>query len=166
MFARQFIDSLDFARNGRELQGKVAVTELPRLQDMLASPAGEIGYVVRGKQVRGGKPMLEVELDGMCQLRCQRCLQSLAYPVQLLSQLILVPEGGPDEAADDADEIDSIPADTRLDVLSLIEDELLLSLPFAPKHPEGSCRPAAEGYETDDRTVKNPFAVLAELKNK
>ena len=168
MFARQFIDSQDFAYNSRETRGKVPVAEMPRLQDVLASSAGEIDYVVRGLHSRGGKPMLEVVLDGLCQLRCQRCLQGFSYPVKLVSHLILVPADELDESADDEDEIDSIPADTRLDVVALLEEELLLSLPFAPKHPEGTCRPAIEGYvaEEMDRTVKNPFAVLAELKKK
>ncbi len=112
--------------------------------------------------------MLEVVLDGLCQLRCQRCLQGFSYPVKLISQLVLVPADELDQAAVDEDEIDSIPADTRLDVLALIEEELLLSLPFAPKHPIGTCRPAIEEYvaEAMDRTEKTPFAVLAELKNK
>ena len=112
MFARQFIDSQDFAYNSRETRGKVPVAEMPRLQDVLASSAGEIDYVVRGLHSRGGKPMLEVVLDGLCQLRCQRCLQGLSYPVKLVSHLILVPADELDESADDEDEIDSIPADT------------------------------------------------------
>ena len=112
--------------------------------------------------------MLEVALDGLCQLRCQRCLQSLAYPVKLVSHLILLPDGELDQPVDDEDEMDGIPADTRLDVVALLEEELLLSLPFAPKHPEGTCRLAIEGCvaEEMDRTVKNPFAGLAELKKK
>ena len=112
--------------------------------------------------------MLEVVLNGLCQLRCQRCLQGFSYPVKLISQLILVPVDELDQAAVDEEERDSIPADTRLDVLSLIEEELLLSLPFAPKHPLGTCRPAVEGdaAEEMDRTEDTPFAVLAELKNK
>ena len=170
MFARQFIDSQDFAYNSRETRGKIPVVDMPRLQDMLATPAGEISYALRGLHSRGGKPMLEVALDGLCQLRCQRCLQGFSYPVKLISQLILVPVDELDQAAVDEDELDSIPADTRLDVLALIEEELLLSLPFAPKHPLGTCRPAIaiEGYvaEEMDRTEGNPFAVLAELKNK
>lgn len=168
MSARQFIDSLDFARNGRELRGAVPVVEMPRLQDMLAAPAGEISFVLRGLQGRGGKPMLEVRLDGHCQLCCQRCMQSLAYPVKLVSQLYVIPDGDMDEPADVEDEIDSIPADTHMGVLALVEEEFLLSLPFAPKHPEGACHPAVGGYVTEEnaRAERTLFAALAELKNK
>ena len=163
MFARHFIDSLDFACKGSEIQGEVPLTEMHRLQDKLAVPEGKISYVVRGFQDRNGKPMLEVALTGLCQLRCQRCLDRLAYPIQLSSRLLLVQESELDEFSDEGDEQDSIPADNRLDVLALLEEEILLSLPFAPAHPSGACQLVAEGL---GRSEKNPFAVLAGLKNK
>lgn len=164
MFARHFINSFDFAHHGRELHGVVPVAELTRLQDMLADPAGEISYVVRGWQGNDGKPMLEVAMEGVCQLRCQRCLSGFSYPVKLVSRLLLAPQSELDESdVDEADEQDSILADDHLDVFALLEEELLLSLPFAPKHPLGTCQPAVEELERPD---KNPFAVLAGLKKK
>ena len=162
MFARHFIDSLDFAFKGGEIQGEVPLTEMPRLQDKLAVPEGKISYVVRGVQDKSGKPMLEVALTGLCQLRCQRCLDELAYPIQLFSRL-LVQENELDEFSAEEDEQDSIPADKHLDVIALLEEEILLSLPFAPVHPSGSCQLATEGL---DRPEKSPFAVLAGLKKK
>lgn len=164
-----WIDSLDFAHNARELRGMVRVADMPRLQGMLAAAEGEINYVVRGFPARHGKPMLEVALDGLCQLRCQRCLQGLSYPVKLVSRLVLAQANELDEfAVEEDDEIDSIPADAHLNVLDLIEEELLLSLPFAPRHPAGTCQPAVKGYmaEESGQAEKTPFAVLAGLKNK
>lgn len=164
MFARHFIDSLDFARNGRELSGIAPLAEMPRLQDALAVPDGEISYVVRGLPDKDGKPMLEVAVDGICQLRCQRCLNGFAYPIKLVSRLLLAQPDELDEfSVEDSDEVDSIPADKHLDVLNMIEEEILLSLPFAPKHPPGECQPAGGSSNFPDR---NPFAVLAGLKNK
>jgi len=163
MFARHFIDSLDFACKGSEIQGEVPLTEMHRLLDKLAVPEGKISYVVRGFQDRHGKPMLEVALTGLCQLRCQRCMDELAYPIQLVSRLLLVQQSELDEFSDEGDEQDSIPADNRLDVIALLEEEILLSLPFAPAHPSGACQLVAEVSGQSD---KNPFAVLAGLKNK
>ena len=165
MFARHFIDSLDFARHGRELHGVVPVAEMPRLQDVLVEPVGEIAYVLRGLQGRDGNLVLELELNGLLQLVCQRCLQRLTYPVELLSRLILIADSELDESVDDGSEIDSIPADKHLDVFALFEEEVLLHLPFAPKHPVNGCRAAVEGRIVGDAKVdKYPFAVLAELK--
>jgi uncharacterized protein len=164
MFARHFIDSLDFARRGGELRGVAPVAEMPRLQDLLASSAGEIGYIVRGLPDENGKPMLEITVDGVCQLRCQRCLEGFVHTIKLVSRLVLVPMGELDEfSEDDSDAPDSIVADPHLDVLNMIEDEILLGLPFAPKHPQGDCQSAESGLGRPDA---NPFAVLAGLKNR
>jgi uncharacterized protein len=77
--------------------------------------------------------------------------------------LLLVPESELDAFPDDENELDSIAIDRHLDVEDLIEQELLLNLPFAPRHQEGQCQPAAEGMK---RSADNPFAVLAGLKKK
>ena len=160
MFARPFIDSVDFARNGKEIRGEIAVSELSRLGDMLTKSDGSLTYIVRGYR-EADRDMLEVSLQGACALRCQRCLGELEYPVNLVSRLRLLPAEQLDEAEVDDDEMDAIEADPRLDVVALVEDELLLGLPFAPMHPEGACASA-----TNDLQHKvNPFAVLAGLKH-
>ncbi len=162
MFARHFIDSLDFARQGGELRGEVPVAELPRLQDVLADSEGNIRYMVLGLLDKGNKPALEITLDGQCVLRCQRCLEGYTYPLHLSSRLLLEREERPlDESSLAEEGTDSIVADEHLDVLALLEDEILLSLPFAPKHPSGDCRQVTENQAESSR---NPFAILSGLK--
>jgi uncharacterized protein len=160
MFTRPFIDSLDFARRGGELSGEVPVAELPRMTDLLADSEGKISYVLRGLAGKDGHPRLELMVDGECNLRCQRCLNALTYPIKLVSNLRLISEGEVDNSDIEDDEVDSIPAEKRLDVLALLEEELLLSLPIAPKHGLGECQIAVEGLNRSN----NPFAVLAGLK--
>lgn len=166
MYARPFIDSLDFARNGREISGEVQVAELPRLLEMLENPQGILSYSVQGGVDKLGSHFLDMRVLGQCQLRCQRCLNGLDYPLRLDTRLLLRDQAGLD-ALDDIEsgeeaEFDSILADAHLNVLDLLEEEILLSLPIAPKHELGACQ-VADG-ETTHRTEKNPFAVLAELK--
>jgi uncharacterized protein len=160
MFTRPFIDSADFARRGGELSGEVPVAELGRMADLLADPEGKIRYELRGSSGKDGNPQLELVLDGVCNLRCQRCLNALSYTVKLVSKLRLVTEGQQDSTDIEDDEADSIPAEKRLDVLALLEEELLLSLPIAPKHVSGECQIAVESLNRSN----NPFAVLAGLK--
>lgn len=160
MFTRPFIDSLDFARRGGELSGDVPVAELPRMSDILADSEGKISYILRGLAGNDEKPQLELVLDGACNLRCQRCLNALSYPIKLVSKLRLVSEGEVDSSDIEDDEVDSIPAEKRFDVLALIEEELLLSMPIAPKHGSGECEIAVESLSRSN----NPFAVLSGLK--
>jgi DUF177 domain-containing protein len=159
MFARHFIDSLDFAHRSGELSGEIPVAEMSRMQDVLAPPDGRISYVLRGYQDKDGNPMLELTLDGMCQLRCQRCMGAMEYPVRLVTRLLLTDEETEDDGRDD---VDAIPPDLHLDVSSLVEDEVLLSLPFAPMHETGTCRAATQDTV---QAGSNPFAVLRGLKS-
>ena len=167
MYARPLIDSLDFARNGKHLSGELPVAELPRLLDALETPQGVLHYTVQGGVDKQGIHFLDVSVAGQCRLRCQRCLEGFDYPVRLDTRLQLRDQAALDELDSDAacvaeEEFDSILADKHLDVLDLLEDEILLSLPIAPKHALGTCQ--ATDRENLQGAVKNPFAVLAELK--
>ena len=160
MLTRPFIDSLDFARRGGELSGEVQLADLPRMADLLTDLEGKFSYEASGLTGKDGKPLIALSIDGVCNLRCQRCLNALSYPVKLVARLRLVVEGEMDNADIEDDEVDSIPAEKRLDILALLEEELLLSLPIAPRHEEGECQIAAEGLIRPT----SPFAVLAGLK--
>ncbi len=168
MYARSFIDSLDFARNGKHLSGELPVAELPRLLEALETPQGVLHYTVQGGVDKQGIHFLDVDVVGLCRLRCQRCLNGLDYPVQLDTRLLLRDQASLDGLDDDdaadgkEEEFDSILADTHLNVLDMLEEEILLSLPIAPKHESGACQ-ATDGQNTQ-RDEKNPFAVLAKLK--
>jgi uncharacterized protein len=167
MYARPLIDSLDFAANRREISGEIPIAELQRLQDMLETPQGVLQYTVQGGVDKQGIHFLDIEVSGQCRLRCQRCLEGFDYPVRLDTRLQLRDQAALDELDSDAacaaeEEFDSILADKHLDVLDLLEDEILLSLPIAPKHALGTCQ--ATDRENLQGAVKNPFAVLAELK--
>jgi uncharacterized protein len=167
MYARPFIDSLDFARNGKQLSGELPVAELPRLLDVLETPQGDLHYTVQGGVDKQGIHFLDVGVVGLCRLRCQRCLNGLDYPVRLDTRLLLRDQASLDALDDDAaggkeEEFDSILADTHLNVPDMLEEEILLSLPIAPKHELGDCQ-ATDGKNTQ-RDEKNPFAVLAKLK--
>jgi len=158
MFARPLIDAMEFAGNGREVRGEIPFKELSRLDDMLLDSAGTLAYVVQGRRAND-RDVLEVSLSGVVHLRCQRCLGDLEYPVEVSSRLKLASAEELD-AVDDEDEDEYIEASSQLDVIGLVEDELLLNLPFAPRHPDGACGSVSEGLKQS----ANPFAVLAGLK--
>ncbi|MBI5627159.1 MAG: DUF177 domain-containing protein [Nitrosomonadales bacterium] len=167
MHARPFIDSLDFARNGQKISGEVPIAELPRLQDALEDSRGVLSYTVQGVVDKQGIPALDVSISGSCQLRCQRCLNGLDYAIQLDTRLLLRNQADMDRLDDNVaggeeEELDSILADTHLKVLDLLEEEILLSLPIAPKHELGACQ-ATDG-ENAQKEEQHPFAVLAKLK--
>jgi uncharacterized protein len=101
-------------------------------------------------------------IHGMLHLQCQRCLEALDHPLQLLNTLLLVAAGTEAAGALDEEEPEWIEASRELDLGTVIEDEILLSLPYAPKHEEGACR--ALGGTVTRVTTASAFAELAVLK--
>jgi uncharacterized protein len=160
MSARAVIDSLEFARSGQQLQGAIAVAQLARLTDSLFDTGGNLKFALSGGLDAEHRPRLNLKVEGAINLRCQRCLDSLAYPVEVESSLLVLTGKAGGETAE-FDELDGIPADPHTDVWALVEDEVLLAIPIAPRHAEGQCSAAMK--TTPDGTP-SPFAVLAKLK--
>lgn len=161
MLEQVVINSTEFARNSESLRGGVQVESLGRLQDLLFLNSGTLEYALTGRHDKDGKLFLNCVITGVLQLRCQRCLGALPYPVRLDSELELV-ESDPDLSAED-ELTDAIKADPNMDVLALIEDEVLLDLPMAPMHSPEDCQASKDFGQT--KTVKqNAFSALAALK--
>lgn len=159
---KRISDAFAFARDGRVLNGTLAISELERLHDLLTSTEGELSFRLSGFQGEQGEAMLQLDVTGVLPLSCQRCLDSIPYKLDVENLLELVPEGADlsqDELEDDTR--DFLPVVRELNVVELVEDEVLLALPVAPRH-EKCGLPGAAG--AGDRI--NPFATLAGLKGK
>ncbi len=164
MHARPFIDSLDFARNGQQISGEVLVAELSRLVDLLSDTEGTLSYKLLGGVDKFTVPYLSLDVSGVCHLVCQRCMQCMDFEVVVSTSVQLRDQAGLDQL--DANEVEeafeSILAEAQLDVWHLLEDEILLSLPFAPKHNVGMCQAVDEAGTRQEES--HPFAALAKLK--
>jgi uncharacterized protein len=156
------IDSLEFARAGQSLSGSLPVSALTRLQDSLVDDLGEVRFEVRGGQDARRRPVLALEISGVLHLQCQRCLGALEYALQRSSTLLLVSGSGANSSDLEEVTVEWIEASNELDVAGLVEDEILLSLPYAPRHGEGQCPPGARTAEGGDKITA--FAKLAVLK--
>ncbi len=149
-----------FARTARVLEGTLPVVALERLQDLLAGAEGDLTYRVEGFKGDRGEPMLQVQVSGVLQLACQRCLKAVPFDLDVDALLELVPEDASlsqDELEDDTR--DFLPVAKELDVAEMLEDEVLLALPVAPRHEKCGLPGEANAGERI-----NPFAELAKLK--
>lgn len=160
--AQAVIDSLEFARTEQTLRGSLPVSGLVRLQESLHDALGHVEFVVRGGSDARRRPILTLDITGTLHLQCQRCLGPLDYPLRLTNTLLLVSRAEAESEELDDGEVERIAESTELDVASLIEDEIILKLPYAPRHEEGRCRHGL-GAAPDDARV-SAFAKLAALK--
>lgn len=158
-FAPTVIDSLEFAQGGGCIEGSVPLAHLPRLVDGLMDQQAFLAIRLRGWQDEG-KAWLHLLIEGDVVVQCQRCLEGVHLPLRVDATLQLI---GSDEAWPDDDLMDdaadAIAADKALDVLSLVEDEVLLVLPIAPLHDQCELPLVAENGHG-----LSSFAALAALK--
>jgi uncharacterized protein len=153
------IDGLEFARTGSKLQGAWPVADFARLRDMLRTDDGTLQYKLLGVAQERGRPALQLRVGGMLQLVCQRCLGALEFPLHIdVSLQLAATQAEVDAQPLEAEGPEQIVAGREMPVRELVEDEVLLALPLAPRHERcaGSQARAAGGE-------KSPFAGLRGL---
>jgi uncharacterized protein len=161
------IDSVAFARAGSECHGTLEGARLTRLADNLVDRQGELSYRVCGG-VWGGKPGLGLEIEGWLLVRCLRCLGTMRWPVRINNRVQLARDEADLDRADD-EGIDAILGSETLDLVELVEDEVLLQWPIAPRHDVHQLQEcnAAGGSEGDLRNSPgHPFAALGKLSRR
>lgn len=167
-------------RSGLGFEGEAFAPDLPRLADALRSGGGEADWPARYRLRFGRDDDGRAVVLGGAELTvrpvCQRCLDPVAIQLDVPIALALVPDRAPDrvQALALPDHLDPVETeDGQVRPLDLVEDELLLSLPQVPMHPQGGCamlsQPSAEpdgnpATDQGEAAPDNPFAVLASLK--
>ena len=97
-----------------------------------------IAWSIEGRKSAAGRPSLGLDITGSAPLVCQRCLGRVDWPVDQSIEVLLAADERELKALDEASEDEVILADSAVDAAELVEDELVLTLPFAPMH-EGPC---------------------------
>lgn len=163
MSARIVIDAPDFVRCTKSLHGKIVVDECLRLKEYLVNTRGRLEYKISGALDNNGKSILQVIIKGKINLLCQRCLSELAHELDLKSTLLLAKNEEELSHLDVTESTEGILATSDIDIIELIEDEVILSLPISPRHRENEC---STKKLTKAHTIekKRPFDVLAKLK--
>lgn len=169
------LDVMSFAVSGAMLADETSQARFSRLSSGLFATAGDrLAPVVRWSAEGETRPVpgasrahwIHLHADTEVSLQCQRCLQAMAQPLTVDRWFHFVNDE--DEAArlDEELEDDVLAASARFDLLELLEDELILTLPIVPRHehcpqplPSGGENPPVEGA-----VAPNPFAALAALR--
>lgn len=155
-----YLDGLEFARDARALQGRIPVARMERLAAQLLDASGVLECAIKGEQDRDGSRFLLIEVGGELPVCCQRCLGQMLLQLRVKSRLRLVAPGAvwPDEDLED-DLSDAVEAGKEMAVLPLVEEEVLLAMPLAPRHE--CCEPPVA---VGKNRAPSAFSVLAQLK--
>ena len=156
------IDLFDFTRQAATASGEIALSRLARIDT--PDREGRLAWRAHGSMTgRHGAARLDLTVDGAVPLICQRCLQPMAQPVAVASRFLVAHDETSAEALDQDDDYDVIVGSTAFDLDALIEDELILALPSAPRH---RVCPTIGEASADAHTNRrpSPFAALAALR--
>ena len=164
-------DPRRLCEQGKRYQGSVALRNFPRLAPLLTSHEGEAAFTLEFDRDAERRLRIRGQVSAKLVLRCQRCLGDMSLSVDAHFQLS--PVGGLQEAERLPDEYDPLLLEAPLlHPLDLVEDELILAIPPAPRHSEAQCLVDVASYRNEqaeaaqpDDAKENPFAVLASLKN-
>jgi uncharacterized protein len=158
------VDSFEFCRSAGQASGSTPVAEFKRLCVDLADVGGELRWSFEGGLHPEGDLQLVMDVSGTVKLVCQRCMALFDHSLHAHATLVLAAD---DERADEAesrlddDDIDVIVGSKAMDLLMLVEDEALLSLPLSPRHEV--CPGPVQ--EVQKEKPESPFAVLKNLKS-
>ena len=158
MLHRPVIDGLEFARSQGRLSGEWPIADFPRLQGAVQSGTA-LGYELEGVPQEQGRPALRLRVTGTLQLACQRCLGALEHSLCVDAVLLLFDSESDIEAVPlGAETPDGIVATKEMAVRDLIEEEVLLAIPYAARHER-----CESGTEAAGAPGARPFADLRSL---
>ena len=154
------IDLFEFARLGGEASGQLALADMQRI-DTPDRGGAMVWKAAVGPDGRRGLPRLDLDIDGKIELVCQRCLQPMTQELAIRSHFLIAQNEEVAATLDDDDAYDAIVGAADFDLDALIEDEVILALPIAPKHKFCPDQNAMLSYQDEK---PSPFAALAALK--
>ena len=171
---KHFPDSVDpwhLLDREQVIQGELKLAALSRLSSLLHDNGGEerAGFSLSFHRDQDRRAVVHCEIKATLVLTCQRCLEPMSMPLEIDSRLALV--NGIEEAERLPEDLEPLmlEEDAALHIAELVEDELLLAIPDAPRHIEADCAQGQdecldEVMEHTQVAEANPFDVLAVLK--
>lgn len=173
-FAPRTLHIAAFAKEGTRQAGAEKLGHFHRLMEETAGLGGEapVEYVVQGHVQADpagmSEPWIDLTASTSLLLTCQRCLGPIDVAVEFSRQFRFVANEELAAIEDEESDEDVLVLSKSFNLLELIEDELLMSMPPAPKHitcPQPVKLQAADADFVDAPQDKpNPFAVLEQLK--
>lgn len=176
-FDAERLDVAAFAQAGAVLEAREPLSAFERLQVEAAaqdSGAFEVHWQAHGEMRTRSEgapgPWLQVQAQAAVPAICQRCLQPMSVALEVDRWFRFVADEETAAAQDEDAEEDVLALSRSFDLHELVEDELLMELPTAPRHevcPQAVPMSAQDAdFDAAEAARPNPFAALAQLRTK
>ena len=115
---------------------------------------------------------VDCKIVGNAIVECDRCLEDLAIPVDMVASLTVQFMDAQTEENSNDDVLILNHGETELDLTQFIYDYLSISLPLQKVHQDGDCNPEmleklflAQEVEIQNNETSSPFGALKDLLN-
>ena len=154
------------SQDGR-FEVRLPVASLKRLATQVTAPDAAVSAALDAGAVTVATGQRQRRLAGTARLewstRCQRCLEAMVVPVTAPIDVLV----SDDDTLDDTGQTWDVWAETGGATLGdVVEEYVLLALPFAPAHDAGDCAGAETAADTtadEPAPTRRPFADLNNL---
>lgn len=160
-------DIFTFIQNSESIDSDLPILQLSRLVNELTDTSGGLKCRVSGSINSQKHFLLQVQLSGELNMICQRCLEPLVFDVHVDNTLHFV--RSENELDSEEDELNAILSGNNapekilgsddFDLLGLLEDEVILSIPVANVHEV-----CVKQLPTSFGEKASAFDVLSKLK--
>ena len=160
------VDPLQCIEQDAKFSGSIAVSKLGRLQGFLEGDSGEAQVEIHFGHDDMGIPLLRGQCQAQVHMTCQRCMNPVEVDVQTRFELGIV--FSDEKAKHLPKQYEPIIVENdSLELLPVIEDEMILSLPMFAYHDEcddNKLKANEEPLPVETEAPSNPFSVLEQLK--
>jgi uncharacterized protein len=173
-FVARRLDVKSFAQGAHTLSGGDALAAHERLGLEAQGPldALTVNWTARGElrpDSSGASAVwLHLQAHTHLPLVCQRCMRPVDTELSSDRWFRFAADEATAAAMDDESEEDVLVLSSEFDLLTLVEDELLMSLPLVPRHEtcpvEVKLAVADTDFEAANAVKPSPFAALASLR--
>lgn len=164
-----YVDARKIFAQTAEISGTMPIAGFERFRQQLTSERGEVTFTLNFGIDAEYRRVISGAVSANVDVLCQRCLEPVAIDLADTFALALVESE--EQAARLPAQLDPwmAPADTRLMLADILEEQLMLCMPIVSYH-DVDCTPASiadapdESSRTEQGSKPNPFAVLRDLK--
>lgn len=171
-YSMNFVNPQILCETSEDLSFNLSLNKLKRAADLIE--AMDSSFLVSIHFFKKDTKLFATgNLTGNFKLKCQRCLDAFNYNLEVELKWNLV--NFIEEEQNSYEDFDQIELDgTRLGLVEVLEDEVIMAIPFIPKCKREDCKldlSASEVLDYDSNSSPNketssPFAILRELKFK
>lgn len=163
------VDPLKSVEQEAEFSASIAVSKLERLQNFLQDDSGESQVEIQFGHDEQGLPLLRGQCQAQVRMTCQRCMNPVDVDLSTNFELGIV--FSDEQAKHLPKKYEPVLSEgDSLELLPVIEDELILSLPMYAYHTQCDDNELVAKAEevkpvpVETEAPNNPFSVLEQLK--